>query len=89
MPRSYLFFCQFIQNSGAAGAFIADNGPSGTSGQLIYKFLWKSRISKGYKGLGGMNSHHLPVACHGILTLAFLTKDAVITQGLICRRHLP
>ena len=61
---------QFIKDGSTAGRLVTYNGPSRTTGQLIYEFLGKSRICEGYEGLCSMDAHHLPMARHRILALA-------------------
>ena len=88
VPRGNLFFCQFIQNLCAAGALVSDDYSAGTGRQFIQQFLGKSRICERLEGRGNMESHHLPVAGHGILAGAGLMQIAIIAQRALHGIHL-
>ena len=71
-----LLLPQLLQNFGAAGAFVADNLPSGSLLQLPDEFWGKSVVGEGDKGLGHVQPHHLPVAGHGVLAPAGFPQAA-------------
>ena len=81
MPRRDLFFSQLIQNLGSAGALVADHFMACTLLQLLNEFGWETVLRKGLKRGRDMQSHHLPVAGHGIFSAAGFSQFSIAGQG--------
>ena len=85
MSGGNFLLTKFIQNLCAAGALIADHLMPGSSFQLRDQFRRKSCLSERDKRLFCLQAHHLPVACHGVLSPAGLIEFCVICQRMFYR----
>ena len=78
-----LALCQLIEDLRSARRLITDDLSAGSFFQLVDQFFRKSVVGERNERLCRVNSHHLPVAGHGVFSVARLVQSSGVTLCLI------
>ena len=84
-----LLLTQFFDNGRAAGALVANDPLPAALFQFPDQFLREAGLRKCVEWLFGQNAHHFPMAGHGILAVAGLSKSRISGQRSLHRLYIP